>query len=246
MADVTVPLMEVRGLVREYGGRRVVSIDSLDLHAGELLALVGPNGAGKSTLLRLLNFLEPPSSGEILWKGTPVGWPPPLELRRKITTVFQDPLLLHTTVRENVGYGLRLRGVIDPHRIDEALARFELTELARAPARGLSGGEAQRVALARALILGPELLLLDEPTANLDPYAAGRLEAIIRTVRAERSTTLVLVSQDLFQARRLADRVGLLLAGRVVEIAERDAFFTRPADPRTAAFLKGEFISGAA
>ena len=246
MADVSVPMMEVQGLVRDYGTRRVVSVDSLQLHAGELLALVGPNGAGKSTLLRLLNLLEPASRGEIRWKGTPVPWPAPLELRRKITTVFQDPVLLHASVRENVGYGLRLRGVLDPHRIDEVLARFDLTDLARSAARDLSGGEAQRVALARALILEPELLLLDEPTANLDPYAASRLEAIIRSVCAERSTTLVLVSHDLFQARRLADRVGLLLAGRVVEIAERDAFFSRPADPRTAAFLQGEFISGAA
>jgi tungstate transport system ATP-binding protein len=238
--------MEVRGLVREYDGRRVVSVDSLSLFAGELVAVLGPNGAGKSTLLRLLNFLEPSSQGEVLWRGTRVEWPAPLALRRQITTVFQDPLLLNTSVRENLGYGLGLRRAFDRRRIEAALERFELQELADAPARRLSGGEAQRVALARALILEPALLLLDEPTANLDPYGAGRLEAIIRDVRAERSTTVVLVSHDLFQARRLADRVGLLLGGRLVEFAERDAFFSHPADPRAAAFLQGEFVAGEA
>jgi tungstate transport system ATP-binding protein len=238
--------MEVRGLVREYDGRRVVSVDSLSLFAGELVAVLGPNGAGKSTLLRLLNFLEPSSQGEVLWRGTRVEWPAPLALRRQITTVFQDPLLLNTSVRENLGYGLGLRRAFDRRRIEAALERFELKELADAPARRLSGGEAQRVALARALILEPALLLLDEPTANLDPYGAGRLEAIIRDVRAERSTTVVLVSHDLFQARRLADRVGLLLGGRLVEFAERDAFFSHPADPRAAAFLQGEFVAGEA
>ncbi|HEX9680326.1 MAG TPA: ATP-binding cassette domain-containing protein [Anaerolineales bacterium] len=243
---MTQPLMEVRGLVREYDGRRVVSVDSLSLFPGELVAVLGPNGAGKSTLLRLLNFLEPSTRGEVFWRGTRVEWPAPLALRRQITTVFQDPLLLNTSVRENLGYGLGLRRAFDRRRIEAALERFELQELADAPARRLSGGEAQRVALARALILEPALLLLDEPTANLDPYGAGRLEAIIRNVRAERSTTVVLVSHDLFQARRLADRVGLLLGGRLVEFAERDVFFSRPADPRAAAFLQGEFVAGEA
>lgn len=241
---MTQPLMEVRRLVREYGGRRVVSIDSLSLFPGELVAVLGPNGAGKSTLLRLLNFLEPSSRGEIRWSGLPVKFPPPLELRREITTVFQDPLLLNTSVRENLGYGLRLRRAFARGRIEAALDRFDLREVAEAPARRLSGGEAQRVALARALLLEPKLLLLDEPTANLDPHSAGRLEAIIREVRAERSTAIVLVSHDLFQARRLADRAGLMLTGRLVEIAERDRFFSHPADPRSAAFLQGEFVAG--
>ncbi|MGH2626355.1 MAG: ATP-binding cassette domain-containing protein [Anaerolineales bacterium] len=238
------PLMEVRHLLRDYDGRRVVSVAALSLFPGELVAVLGPNGAGKSTLLRLLNFLEPLSGGEVLWRGKAVEWPAPLALRRQITTVFQDPLLLNTSVRENLAYGLRLRRSFDRRRVEAALERFELRDLAEEPARRLSGGEAQRVALARALLLEPELLLLDEPTANLDPYSASRLEAIIRDVRAERSTAIVLVSHDLFQAQRLADRVGLLLRGRLVEFAERDAFFSRPADPRTAAFLQGEFVAG--
>jgi tungstate transport system ATP-binding protein len=223
-----------------------VSIDSLSLFAGELVALMGPNGAGKSTLLRLLNFLEPASQGEIRWKGIPILWPPDVGLRRKVTTVFQDPVLLNTSVRENLAYGLRLRPAFDPRRVEEALERFDLRDLAEAPARQLSGGEGQRVALARALVLKPELLLLDEPTANLDPYSAGGVESIIREVRAERSTTLLLVSHDIHQAQRLADRAGLLLGGRLAELAEREVFFDRPAGPQTAAFLQGEFIAGEA
>jgi tungstate transport system ATP-binding protein len=228
------------GLAQDYDGRRVLEIDRLEVARGEVLGIVGPSGAGKSTLLRLLNFLERPAAGTLEFDGQPVPPDPPLSLVRRVTTVFQRPILLHRSVRDNVAYGLRLRGLPADGRVDEALARVGLGALAGAGAHKLSGGEMQRVALARALVLGPEVLLLDEPTANLDPYNVGLIESIVQEQNQAQGTTVVLVTHNVFQARRLASQVALLLEGRLVELAPAREFFETPADPRTRAFLSGE------
>jgi tungstate transport system ATP-binding protein len=225
--------------------RTVLSIDALEVLEGEVLAVVGPSGAGKSTLLRLLNFLEPPSAGCIEFAGGRYGpgVQPPLDVRRRVTTVFQRPVLLQRTVAQNVAYGLRLRGERDgTQAIDAALDEVGLLGMAQQPARTLSGGEAQRVALARAMILRPAALLLDEPTANLDPYNVGLIEQIVRRLNNEHGATCVLVTHNIFQAQRLAHRVVLLLDGRIVEVASTDSFFHAPQDPRTAAFVRGDMI----
>src|SRR3990172_9378711 len=235
-------LYQLRGVPRAYGRRRVVDVEALDVERGEILCLVGPSGSGKSTLLRLLNFLEPPTSGTILFDGQPVSPELPLALLRRVTTVFQRPILLNRSVRDNVAYGLRLRGLSLDGRVDEALDRVGLTAFAHQPAHQLSGGELQRTALARALVLDPEVLLLDEPTANLDPYNVGLIEAIVRAQNRKRGTTVVLVTHNVFQARRIARRVGLLLNGRLVEVAPAEQFFESPRDPRTVAFVRGEMI----
>lgn len=235
----------LEGVAKSYGERCVLSIDRLQVLCGEVLALVGPSGSGKSTLLRLLNFLEPPTSGVIHFQGQgfDAQRPAPLEQRRRITTVSQRPVLLNRSVWDNVRFGLQLRGERNAHdQVSEALARVGMPELARQPARTLSGGEAQRVALARAMVLRPDVLLLDEPTANLDPYNVGLIEETVRALNRERGTTVVLVTHNVFQARRLAHRVGLLLEGRLVEIEEVERFFDSPADPRTSAFVRGEMI----
>jgi tungstate transport system ATP-binding protein len=220
-------------------------VDRLDIRRGEIFALVGPSGAGKSTLLRLLNFLEPPTTGCIRFLDAQFNpaRSMPLKLSRRVTTVFQRPLLLNRSVWANVGYGLRLRGQRNSaHRVETALDQVGLRAMARQPARTLSGGEAQRVALARAMVLGPDVLLLDEPTANLDPYNVGLIEDIIGRLNREWGTTLVLVTHNVFQARRLAHRVALLLEGQIVEITGVDMFFESPRDPRTAAFVRGEMV----
>ena len=235
-------LYQLRGVTRAYGRRRVVDVEALDIERGEILCLVGPSGSGKSTLLRLLNFLEPPTAGTILFDGQLVPPDPPLYLLRRVTTVFQRPILLNRSVRDNVAYGLRLRGLSLDGRVDEALDRVGLTAFAHQPAHKLSGGELQRAALARALVLDPEVLLLDEPTANLDPYNVGLIESIVRQQNRERGTTVVLVTHNVFQARRLASRVGLLLEGKIVEVAPVEPFFNSPRDPRTAAFVRGEMV----
>jgi tungstate transport system ATP-binding protein len=141
-----------------------------------------------------------------------------------------------------VAYGLGLRGKPGDGRIDEMLARVGLRDLANAPAHKLSGGEMQRVALARALVIEPRVLLLDEPTANLDPYNVGLIEEIVREHNRARGTSIVLVTHNVFQAKRLAHRVGLMLSGKIIEVQDTPAFFDAPADPRTAAFVRGEMV----
>lgn len=236
---------QLEKVTKAYGDRRVLQVDQLDIYAGEIFALVGPSGAGKSTLLRLLNFLEPPTSGRICFLDT--NFNPqrdvPLEMRRRVTTVFQRPLLLNRSVRDNVAYGLRLRGQRNAAQsIENALAQVGLSALSRQRARTLSGGEAQRVALARAMIIQPSVLLLDEPTANLDPRNVGLIEEAVRTLNQKRGTTLVLVTHNVFQAKRLARRVALMLEGQIVEVADVAKFFESPRDPRTKAFVNGEMV----
>jgi tungstate transport system ATP-binding protein len=242
MSDVLFRLDAVR---QQYGASTVVVVDALEVRRGEIFALVGPSGAGKSTLLRLLNFLEAPTGGRIEFDGATIsaGQAAPLDLRRKVTTVFQRPVLLRHSVEANVGYGLRLRGQHnDTAAVQAALTEVGLAQLARRPARTLSGGEAQRVALARAMVLQPAALLLDEPTANLDPYNVGIIEGIVRRLNTELGLTVVLVTHNLHQARRLAHRVALMLEGRIVEVGDVHDFFEQPADPRTAAFVRGDMI----
>ena len=239
------PIYRLRNVTKAYEGRCVLRVDRLEIRRGEILALVGPSGAGKSTLLRLLNFLEPPTSGSIRFLDAEFSakrsMPP--ALCRRVTTVFQRPILLHRSVWANTSYGLRLRGERNAtHRIKTALEQVGLSTLARQHARTLSGGEAQRVALARAIVLQPDVLLLDEPTANLDPYNVGLIEDIIASLNRERGISLVLVTHNVFQAKRLAQRVALLLDGQIVEIDDVETFFRSPRDPRTAAFVRGEMV----
>ena len=239
------PIYALRALVKRYGQRTAVIVEHLDIQRGEVLALVGPSGAGKSTLLRLLNFLEPPTSGCIEFEGARFDAQAPVMLaqRRRVTTVFQRPALLRMSVRENVAYGLRLRGEPEAaSRADEALRQVGLLGFGRGGPATLSGGEAQRVALARALAIAPEVLLLDEPTANLDPANVRLIEAAVLEHRRARGCTCVWVTHNLAQARRVADRGSLMLEGQLVEVAPAQGFFTMPNDPRTAAFLGGEMV----
>jgi tungstate transport system ATP-binding protein len=234
-------LQDVR---QEYNGRRILAIDHLEIRRGEILAIVGPSGAGKSTLLRLLNFLESPAAGELRFEGRPAQGTAPLSLRRRVTTVFQTPGLLNRSVVDNLTYGLWLRGQkVSGQELQVWLNRFGLSEVAGHRPRELSAGEAQRTSLARALIIRPDVLLLDEPTANLDPSNVAHIEAVLRQENAANGTTLVLVTHNVFQARRLAQRTGLLWNGQLVELAPTTRFFERPQQPETAAFVRGELLS---
>ena len=239
-------IYRLENLTQTYDGRTVLQVDYLEIYTGEILALVGPSGAGKSTLLRQLNFLEQPSAGYLTFADSTLnGAIPPLEVRRRITTVFQSPVLLNRSVAANVAYGLKVRGTsgkLIETAVAKALEWVGLSQLAKAPARTLSGGEAQRVALARALVVEPTVLLLDEPTANLDPYNVKLIEQIITAVNQTQSVTIILVTHNVFQAKRLADRTAFLLDGRLVEIADTPTFFDHPADPRTSAFVRGEMV----
>jgi tungstate transport system ATP-binding protein len=238
-------LYHLEGVRKTYGGPPVLDVEHLEVATGEVLFLLGPTGAGKSTLLRLLAGVEPPSAGRLsfgTWRLDERALP--LDVLRRITLVFQRPLLLRGTVKANVEYGLRLRNLARRHteRVDAVLARLGLTPLAGRSAHTLSGGETHLVSLARALVLEPQVLLLDEPTAHLDPARVALVESAVRDDHARRDTTVVWATHNLFQARRVADRVALLLEGRLAEVSSTEVFFTAPKDPRTAAFVRGEMI----
>lgn len=229
-----------------YNGRSVLRVPSLTIGRGDVVALVGPSGAGKSTLLRLLAFLEVPAGGTVALQmdgRQHTAQTIPQDVRRRIAMVFQRPALLSGSVRKNVAYGLRVRGIRDVREpVETALGRVGLLHLANARAASLSGGEAQRVSLARALVLEPEVLILDEPTANLDPENISIIERLLREQHEQYGTTIVIVTHNIFQARRLATRVGLIYDGDLVEIAPREMFFNNPRDERTAAFTSGALV----
>ena len=241
MSTARPPVLELVDLRHRYGARTVLNIPRLVIPRGETLGIIGPSGSGKSTLLRLLQGLEAPSEGTIRLDGAAVPYPGPLSLTRRITTVFQRPLMLDRSVRENVLFGLRIRGRQDRAPAGPLLERLGLEHLVNAPARRLSGGEVQRVALARAMAIEPDVLLLDEPAANLDPANVARVEAFIRDAQS-RGTTIVLVTHNTHEARRLAHRTLLLIEGFVVETGPTVPFFESPSEARTRAFLAGELV----
>ncbi len=225
-----------------YEGPWRLEIGALEIPSGGVFAILGPNGAGKTTLLRLLHFLMEPEAGKIFFKGKQIVYPPPLGLRRSLAMVSQRPHMLHGSVRSNVAYGLRLRGERDPQRIDRILERLHLGALSNMPARELSGGEIQRVALARALVLDPDVLFLDEPTSNLDPFNARLIEEILVKTVEDTSTTAIVVTHNVFQVKRIADRVAMMLSGSIIEVGTRDDIFDSPKDERTRRFVQGEMV----
>ena len=237
-------LFRLRNLQKSHGSDFMLHVRQLDVMRGEVLGLLGPTGAGKSTLLRLLAGLEKPTGGEIRFDDSPfVSTDLPLATRRRITMVHQRPILLTGSVLLNVEYGLRLRGIRNRDRkVHEMLERLGLVKIASQSAHTLSGGQTQLVALARALVIEPDVLLLDEPTAHLDPAHVAVVEKTIRQFQQERRTTIIWATHNLFQARRVAVRTALLLNGQLVEVASTEEFFTNPSDRRTADFLQGRMV----
>ena len=238
MADAIGP----QGLPIVVSGADVVAgdtrvLDGIDLRidAHRRTFILGPNGAGKSTLLRLLHGLVAPTRGSITWGGRATR-------PARQAMVFQRPVLLRRSAAANLRHALALAGVRGSEatrRIAEALSSVGLEAIADRAARVLSGGEQQRLALARAWALAPEVLFLDEPTASLDPTAARAVEAIVHDI-GTRGTTIVMTTHQLAQARRLADDVVVLSAGRVAEHTQAVEFFRQPASEEGRQFLEGE------
>jgi tungstate transport system ATP-binding protein len=224
----------------EAGGRILIEPVSLDIARGPRTLLLGPNGAGKSLLLRLCHGLIRPSRGRVIWQGAAPGRNGTQVLHRQ-AMVFQRPVMLRRSALANVEYALKLRGLgREPRRAraNAMLASTGLGALARMPARRLSGGEQQRLALARAWAVEPEILFLDEPTANLDPAAVKLVEEIIGAIHAA-GTKIVMTTHDLAQARRLADEIVFLHRGRVVERGDAASFFAGPKTEAARAFVEG-------
>jgi tungstate transport system ATP-binding protein len=239
------PVVALDGIRVARAGQTVLEIPELAVDAGQVLAVIGPNGAGKSTLLRVMGLLEAPTAGRVRFQGEPVSPATGLAVRRRMASVFQEPLLADTTVRDNVALGLRFRGTdgarVAP-RVEAWLERLGIAHLADRQARTLSGGEAQRTALARALVLEPELLLLDEPFSALDqPTREALLDDFARILRQERTTT-VLVTHDRAEAMTLGDRVGVVMRGRLVQLDDAAQVFRAPASEDVARFVGVETI----
>lgn len=224
-------LLALRDICVRHGGRTVLEVPRLEIEPGEVLALLGPNGAGKTTLLKVIGLLQLPDAGTVCFKGEVAGSQNALAIRRRIANVFQEPLLLNTTIYQNAALGLRLRGLsreqIDA-RLKVWLDRLGIAALAARGARTLSGGEAQRTSLARAFAVEPELLLLDEPFSELDPASRESLLRDFQRIVKETGTTAVFVTHDRDEAYALADRVALLQEGRTLQIGSRDDVFLRP------------------
>ena len=235
--------LSVRNVTKKAGDKVILKDVSLEVGDGEIMAILGPSGAGKSTLLRIINMLDRPDSGQVLIDGRNIGSGNRLEVQRSMAMVFQKPIAFSWNVYDNVAYGLRLRGVdkaeIDS-RVKEALALLDMTGKERQYARSLSGGETQRLAFARAFVLWPKLLLLDEPTANLDPANAAIMERAIKDTNKKYHTTVLLVTHSLHQARRLSTTAAFMMNGEIIE-AGKD-LIERPVDPRTRMFINGELV----
>jgi ABC-type tungstate transport system substrate-binding protein/ABC-type multidrug transport system ATPase subunit len=227
-----------RGLLLERGGRRIIDNMDFTIEGEGLSVVMGPNGAGKSVLLRLLTGLLKPDAGTVSWAGAR----PDRAGAPSVGMVFQKPVLLRRSALANVRYVLRAGTRAERTRMaEEALAWAGLLHLARTPARLLSGGQQQRLAIARALAPDPEVLLLDEPCANLDPAATAAIEALIGDARA-RGTKVVLVTHDVAQAKRVADDITFIHDGRIDEQAPAAAFFEDPQSPASRAYLDGRLL----
>ncbi len=220
------------------GATTILDSVSLSIRPGAPTLIVGPNGAGKTSLLRLCMGLDAPSSGRVSWGGRADR----SMARRAI--LFQRPVMLRRTAAANVAYALAQAGVprkLRTERVATLLERVGLSDLAQRPARLLSGGEQQRLALARALARDPEILLLDEPTANLDPAATRGVEEIVLNA-AQSGIKIVMASHDLGQVRRLAGEVIFLVRGAVCEQGRAEDFLDSPATPEAAAFVRGDLV----
>ncbi len=230
------------------GQKSVLENISLQVNQGEIFVVIGPSGVGKTTLLRLIDLLDVPSSGQIFFKGTdttPLNKLERLNIRRKLGMVFQSTQLFDDTVYANVAYGLKIREVRKDQikeKVTKALQVVGLEDLKDRHAKTLSGGENQRIAIARILAYEPELLLLDELTANLDPSNTAKIEKIITDVRKNFDTTILVSTHNMFQAKRLADQVAFLYEGLFIETGDPQTVFEHPKNPLTKAFINGELI----
>ncbi len=236
-------LEELRSVYQEYDGRVAIGRLNLKVQRGQVLSIIGPNGAGKTTLLRMMARLDKPTRGEIYYGGERVDDSNIRMIRGKVTMVFQRTANFKKTVYKNVAYGLELKKMSKrdiERRVMRALDSVGMKKFANRHAKKLSGGEQQRVAIARALALEPELLLLDEPTANLDPKNTLAIERIIKEIG--KKSTVVIATNNPFQASRLSDRVVCLLNGSLIGEGTPREIIDRPKDTRIKRFVRGELV----
>jgi len=240
-------LLEVKGLRRRLEDTDVLTGIDLAVERGETFVIIGPTGSGKTTFLRLIGLLDKPTSGVISFGGrdVPDSEGARLEIRRRMAMVSQRTAVFDTSVYENVAYGLKIRGARGAtlsSKTADAIDTVGLSGYEKRNARTLSGGETQRVALARAMVTEPELLLLDEPTANLDPVSTSNVEKIIAQIIRKLDTTVVMTTHDMFQGQRLADRIGVIVGGEMKQTGIPREIFGLPQSRDIAEFVGMENI----
>jgi len=233
--------ISIRDLLVRRNERDVLIINSLEIQRGETLAVVGPNGAGKSTLLLVLARLIKPTRGQITFNGSPISQMDDLEYRRKISIVFQDPLLMDMTVEKNIALGLKFRGT-DKEETRARVIRWSkamgVDSLLGRRAGQLSGGEAQRVSLARAFILDPELLLMDEPFSAVDPPTRAQLLKDLSNLLSQDHRTTIIVTHNLKEAAQVGDRVAVIINGELKQVGTPKQIKEKPADKSVREFLR--------
>ena len=231
--------LEIVGLQKNYNAVTALKSVSMELKGNKIIVLLGVNGAGKTTLMRILAGLEKPDRGQILFNNQNTD---PKELRQISTLVFQKTAMFTMNVYQNLAFGLKIRKVpkeVIPKRISDALQAVRLIGFEKRRAKKLSGGEQQRIALARAFLLDTDVLLLDEPTANLDPNSSTIIEKVIISQKSSQRI-IIMATHNLNQARRVADEIVHIHDGEVVEIAKTDDFFENPKSEISRKFINGE------
>ena len=239
------PILQANQIVVERNKKKVLEVDQVLIEKGELLSVIGPNGAGKSTLLMALSTLLPVSKGEIYFENTKIDDRNKLAFRRQIGMVLQDPLLLDTSVSENIGTGMRFRGIkesIIKKSVAHWSEQLNISHLLKRKSRQLSGGEAQRVSLARALALEPKILFLDEPFSALDAPTRAKLITDFQLLQKDHHITTLFVTHDLDEAMILADQVAIIMAGGIRQVGSPVIVFSSPADQEVARFVGVETI----
>lgn len=245
MSSILYPALSINHLVVNRGNNFTLAIEQLEIQQGEVLAIIGPNGAGKSTLFLAISKLLETDAGSILFNGMNIEDLNSLEYRRQIALVLQEPLLLDTSVYNNIATGLRFRGVsnsMQEELITDWMARLNINHLQDHLASQLSGGQAQRVSLARALVLKPSILLLDEPFGALDAPSRTSLMQDLRSVLSDSGTTTIFITHDQEQALYLGDRVAILLDGKLRQVGYPQSVFSSPIDMDVADFLGVENV----
>lgn len=233
--------VRIENLIKRYEDKNILDIKFTEIPKNSLCGIIGPNGAGKSTLVRIIAGLERPTSGHIYYNGQPVVD----SLYKDITLVSQKPYLLRASVFNNIAYPLKIRKENKREiikKVNELLERMGIEKLRNQNAWNLSGGEAQKVALARALIFKPSLLILDEPTANIDPSSIFIMEEMIRSFYRENDTSIVIVTHNIQQAKRLCHSMILMNKGRVEDYGKADELIHHSQNPITRKFIEGEII----
>jgi len=242
-------MIRIEKLTKKFGNTETIKETDLAIRAGEIFTFIGPSGSGKTTLIRLIDLLDRPTSGRIFFNGIDTAGTEQerLAIRRRMGMVFQKPAVLNTTVAVNVAFGLKFRGMPEAEaqrKVRAALDLVGLPDVTDRKAVTLSGGEMQRVALARAIVTEPEVLLLDEPTANLDPVSSELIEDLILRINRESGTTIIMSTHDMVQGQRLADRIGVITNGRLVQTGSETEIFYQPKNRDIARFVGMDAVTG--